>query len=125
MDYTAQVALDESSASAFFLGPFEALTFDQALILSLVGLVLSHLTSLVINWFGRAEYQRTSPHQQMVAPYGRVVILHVAIIFGGMMVISMGSPLPALVILIAAKIVIDLIAHTLSHRKRRVSNLAS
>lgn len=40
----------------------------------------------------------------IVGPYGRLIILHVTLIFGGMLTLSLGEPVWALVMLIALKI---------------------
>ena len=53
------------------------------------------------------------------APYGRVVILHVAIMAGAMPVLALGSPAPLLVALIAMKTVVDIVMHQRSHAKLR------
>ena len=85
--------------------------------LAVAGLVLSHGVSLVTNYVGREEYRHTSAGERMSAPYGRVVALHLTIIFGAFLVGSLGSPLPALVLLIVLKIGIDLAAHRREHRR--------
>jgi hypothetical protein len=51
----------------------------------------------------------------MVAPYSRVVVLHVAIILGGIAAMALGSPLWALLVLVALKVALDLKAHVKEH----------
>jgi hypothetical protein len=53
----------------------------------------------------------------MAAPYSRVVVLHLAILFGGWGVMALGSPMPLLLLLIAGKIALDVSAHIKEHRK--------
>ena len=53
----------------------------------------------------------------MTAPYGRVVVLHVTVLVGGGLVMALGSPIWALVLLVALKSAIDLAAHRRSHRR--------
>ncbi len=79
-------------------------------------LIASHLYSFGANYIGRGEFQRKSAQQVMFAPYGRVVVLHLAILFGGMAVQFLGNPLPLLVLLVAGKTVLDLLLHWRSHR---------
>ena len=47
----------------------------------------------------------------MNAPYGRVILLHVVILFGGFAVQALHSPAWALVLLVGLKIAIDLKGH--------------
>ena len=52
----------------------------------------------------------------MGKPYGRVVVLHLTILFGGFGVQALGSPLWALLLLVVLKTGIDLAAHVREHR---------
>ena len=81
-----------------------------------VGLALSHGVSFWTNYIGRREYQTTSPGQLMLAPYGRLVILHLTIIFGGMVSLWLGSPVGSLLVLVALKTMLDLAFHLREHR---------
>jgi len=49
------------------------------------------------------EYQRASLNALMAQPYGRVVVLHLTVLFGGWVVMLLGSPLFALVLLVVLK----------------------
>lgn len=81
-----------------------------------VAIALSHLFSLATNYFGRSEYQEQRARQLMAAPYRRVVVLHVAILFGAWAAEALGSPLPLLVFLIVGKCLLDLHLHLREHR---------
>ena len=81
-------------------------------------LFLSHGASFLFNYIGRGEYRTASPTAQMAAPYGRVVILHLTIIFGAFVVAFVGAPIGALVILVALKTAFDLGLHL---RERRTA----
>ncbi len=83
-----------------------------------VVLFVSHLISLITNYYAGGEYRRTSIGELMSKPYGRVVILHVTIIIGGMIAMALGQPLPALILLIVLKTVVDLAAHRREHREQ-------
>jgi hypothetical protein len=78
-------------------------------------MVLSHGASFTNNFIGRGEYKRVTVEQQMMQPYGRVVILHVVVLFGGMVVLMLGQPLVALVLLVLLKTGFDLSAHLRQH----------
>lgn len=53
----------------------------------------------------------------MAAPYGRIVVLHIAILFGALVITALGSPVFLLILLIIGKIVLDVKLHQRSHRK--------
>jgi hypothetical protein len=82
-----------------------------------VGLAISHTASFVLNYVGRREYLTTSAPAQAMAPYGRVVVLHLTIIFGALVSAMLGSPVGALVVLVAIKTLIDLALHLREHRR--------
>ena len=87
-----------------------------AILLVLVGLFISHGLSYRLNYIGRGEYLRTTAVQQMFAPYGRLVILHVTIIFGAVLIGVTGAPAAAIVVLVLLKIALDLGLHLAEHR---------
>lgn len=84
---------------------------------AVLALVASHLVSFVHHFLIQGEYRRATVMILMVAPYGRVAVLHVAILGGAFAIQALGSPVVLLVILIAGKIAIDLTLHRRSHRK--------
>lgn len=84
---------------------------------SILSLFVSHLISFQTNFVGKKEYIGRDAQTQMFIPYGRVVVMHVVIIFGALMAQKYGSPLPALLLLIALKTTIDLVAHKWEHRR--------
>lgn len=91
---------------------------DWGLVLvAAAGLAFSHGASFVLNYLRRGEYRLVSPGQLFLAPYGRLVILHMTIIFGGIVSIWIGSPIGALLVLIALKTVLDLFFHLREHRR--------
>jgi hypothetical protein len=84
---------------------------------AVLGLVVSHGLSFYWNYLQNGEYQRASLQQLMSQPYGRVVVLHLAVLFGGWIVLILGSPLLALVLLVALKTAADVRAHMAERRK--------
>jgi len=87
-----------------------------AILFVLVGLFISHGVSYRLNYIGRGEYLRTTVAQQMFAPYGRLVVLHLTIIFGAVLIGMTGAPAAAIVVLVLVKIVLDLGLHLAEHR---------
>jgi hypothetical protein len=81
-----------------------------------VVLFISHGLSYVFNFIGRGEFRRTTAMALMSAPYRRVVILHLTIIFGAFAVVMLGAQVLPLVILVALKTAVDLAFHLREHR---------
>jgi hypothetical protein len=81
-----------------------------------LSLFISHFFSYLVNFIGRQEYLKTKPDTLMAQPYGRIVVLHVAILCGGFIAQSLGAPVAALVVLIALKIAMDLSLHIGEHK---------
>jgi len=109
-----------TAVTSFFEGNL-ALTWQSPLWIGVAAILISHLASFWINFIGDGEYKRTNLKQLMQRPYGRIIALHIAIIAGGFVVTLLGNPLPALVVLIAVKIVIDLRMHDRERRKFAVA----
>jgi uncharacterized protein DUF6498 len=82
-----------------------------------VAIAASHGFSFFHNYLFTGEYRTASPQQLMAQPYARVVVLHIAILGGGFLTMSMGAPVAALVILVVLKTGIDLRAHLAERRK--------
>ena len=96
---------------------------DIGIVLGLgVPMLLSHGASFVFNWLGGGEYRTSNPSAEMFAPYGRVVILHMTIIFGAFGVAILGAPVWAMVVMVTLKTGIDVAAH-LAERKRAAGRM--
>ena len=90
----------------------------DALLWAVAALLLSHGVSFLLNYLGTREYRQQTTNTIMTAPYKRIVILHIAIIAGGFLVMSLGSPVGLLIALVALKIAMDIMLHRRSHRGR-------
>ena len=82
-----------------------------------LALFISHLVSFIFNYIGKGEYKQANLNGLMGQPYGRVVVLHVTIIAGGLLISMFGSPIFALILLLVLKTVIDIQAHLREHKK--------
>lgn len=91
------------------------LVLNQHLGLAAFGLLVSHGFSFVTNYLLNGAYRTASLPLLMMQPYGRVVVLHIAIIGGGFLVMAMGKPVVGLALLIALKIGLDVLAHAKQH----------
>lgn len=85
------------------------------LYLGLLALFLSHGISFFTNFLRRREYAGRDPSEQMKEPYKRIVVMHVSIIFGGWFILTLGAPVWALVLLVALKTGVDVVAHRKEH----------
>jgi hypothetical protein len=98
-------------------GPFEefiaviraATIGDPGFFIALGALVLMQLVEFV-TW--RSKPAPEKPADLMAAPYGRIIVLHVTIIFGGMLILQLGTPVAGVLLLIALKLAVDLVAAT-------------
>jgi len=86
--------------------------------------LISHLASMFINFFGKKEYLVRNARRQMFSVYGRVFIMHIVVLLGGIAIQNYGAPLIAVIMLIALKTAIDLIAHNKEHESVRRNSTA-
>ena len=84
---------------------------------AVLSLFVSHGVSFVHNFLIKGEYARINPGVLMGQPYGRVVIMHITILFGGILFQVTGSPAALLIILIGLKTFIDIALHNAEHKK--------
>jgi hypothetical protein len=92
---------------------FEPLTIPFAVL----ALTISHGVSYRFNFVKGGEYRRVSAAGQMFAPYGRLVVLHVTIIIGGMAIAFTGAPAAVVAILVVLKTALDVGFHLAEHRQ--------
>jgi len=85
---------------------------------ALLALFVSHGVSFVLNFRARGEHRSMTLTALMAAPYKRVVLMHLTLIFGGWVVLAMHDLRPALAILVLLKIVTDLHAHRRERSQR-------
>ena len=106
-------ALSKGAADATEV--LKLLTPDMRLAIGL--LAASHLFSFLRNYLGAGEYRRTHPAALMMRPYGRIVVLHITIILGGMLAMSFGDPIGLLIVLMVLKTLVDLAMHQAERNK--------
>lgn len=102
---------------------FDLPAFDRDVWIAAGGLSLSHIFSLIVNWLGKREYVGVAANEQMFKPYGRVIVMHVTIIFGGVFAM-MGGGVGALVLLVALKTGSDVASHAVSHRWKDIKAIS-
>lgn len=92
--------------------------FQKDLIGPAFVLFLSHGVSFIMNYINAGEFKSSTAHGLLGQPYGRIFILHLAILFGGFLAAATGSSRPAVAILVLLKIVVDVAAHVAEHKGR-------
>ena len=84
---------------------------------ALLALAISHTYSFFNNFLGRGEYRVRTIKTQMSEPYARIVFMHLVLLFGGGLSMVLGQTELVLIIVIAAKIFVDLKSHVREHSK--------
>jgi len=98
--------------------PGSASGVDPATILfAAIVLGVSHGVSYWWNYLHGGEYRRISAAQLMLAPYGRLMVLHMTIILGAVAIGTTGAQSAAVAALVTIKIAIDLALHLAEHRR--------
>ena len=90
------------------------------LAVALVTLFIEHGYAHYFDYLGGKKYEKTDTGTQMFKPYGRIIVMHVTIILGGLLADAYGSPRVALLMLIAFKTLIDLVTCVFSLPERGV-----
>jgi hypothetical protein len=86
------------------------------MIWAVLGLFFSHGISFVENYILGDEFKTSSLKKLMHQPYQRIIVMHLAILAGGIFVMKLNSPIPLMIILILLKIFFDLHLHKKSHK---------
>lgn len=90
---------------------------SKGLWFAVAGLFVSHATAFVVYvlipwlravWRGTLNTRGVETGPIMVAPYGRIIIMHLTIIFGAILVTTFNNKLALLVLLVALKTATDL-----------------
>jgi len=108
---TAVVGIFSDTGISLGAGSSLAELWQTSFWIAVAAIAGSHLFSFFTNYIGGGEYKRVSLFLLMQRPYGRIIVMHVAIVFGAGLVMWLGSPLPMLLILIVAKTILDMRLH--------------
>ncbi|HEY3418890.1 MAG TPA: DUF6498-containing protein [Armatimonadota bacterium] len=77
--------------------------------LALIMLIVGHGTAFVDHFLRNSEYQRVSTHTLLFQPSGRVVLLHVTLLFGALLIVVTGKKVAMLALLVLLKLMLDLV----------------
>jgi len=91
----------------------------------IAAMFVSHGISFGYNYLYKGEYAKISGEKLMGQPYARIVVMHIAIIFGGFLTFALGSPIGLLVMLVILKTLIDIALHKKQHRTIQKKELES
>jgi uncharacterized protein DUF6498 len=86
---------------------------------SLAALFISHGISFFSNFIRQRESAGATIKDLMTAPYNRIIVMQLTVIFGGWIIMLLKRPVLALVLLVLIKTVVDLSAHRKEHRHSR------
>ena len=106
--YTIFIQGIESSSSV---------TLDEVAVLfttlwpALAALFISHGISFIQNFIGHQEYRNKTVGKQVHEPYQRIIFMHMVIIIGAGLMTIIGDSTVVLMLVIVAKIVVDIRAH--------------
>lgn len=89
--------------------------------IAVLSLFISHGISFIHNYLLKGEYKNTKNQNLMAGPYGRVILMHITILGGGFLAMTMGSPAAILLILIILKTFVDIILHLRGHKKAQAN----
>ncbi len=87
--------------------------------IAVLALFASHGYSFVANYVAQQEYRRVTLRDLMGQPYGRVVVLHLTILFGGFLAMVLRQPVVGAFLLVVLKVGLDLRAHLREHGRLR------
>lgn len=87
------------------------------LVIAALSLAVSHGISYRQNFIGKEEYKRVSFATLFWQPYSRIIVMHLTLILGGILAGSKGSPVTALILMVALKTLVDLGSHLNERRK--------
>lgn len=95
-------------AGDFFLGPVKATMANaDTLAWPLALMFVSHGVAFVTDSLATGEFRRTQMGEVMMRPYGRVVVLHLTIVFGGFLALAIGPSQAVLLLFVLFKLAAD------------------
>jgi hypothetical protein len=96
-----------------------------SLLLPLLFLFISHSISFFVNFIGKKEYKKTSTVELFIAPYPRIIIMHLTILFGALIMAITRIPSSIIALFVLLKIYFDVKAHNKEHQKLENRQLAA
>jgi hypothetical protein len=91
------------------------------LITGWLALILSHLISFLLRFVLSGTYRHMDIAALMIAPYARIVILHITILIGALLLKAVGNPVVAVALLVALKTSVEMVMLGRELRKNAVA----
>lgn len=110
-------ALGQEPSDEETLAILRGLVTNASFLAGVLALVASHGVSYVQNFIRSGEYLKCDAQELMMRPYGRIMILHVALIVGGMAAMAMQDAVWIMLLLTVLKIGMDLRQHWAEREK--------
>lgn len=86
-----------------------------------LALALSHGVSFYRDFLRSPEARARPFREWMFTPYPRVIAMHLTILGGGFLLLHLGTPRPALAILVLVKTLVDLGLHAMERRRGKLA----
>ena len=101
--------------------PANLLNLLPELWLPILGMFISYSIYFYQHYLGDGLYQRVSLNSLMGEPYPRIMSMHLVLIIAGFLVVALGSPIGAILLLVALKTGAEVAFYRRSARKWRTS----
>ena len=88
-------------------------------------IVAFHSYLFIWFWLLPGRWKHDKPDEIMASPYGRIIVIHVTIVLGGFVTVSLGKPLSMLIFLALLKTAMELGAIVASTPKGQARGLES
>lgn len=97
---------------------------EYSLAWALASLVVLHLGGLV-QWVRAGEPRRTELNTLMSEPYGRIIVLHLTIIFGAMLIMMLNQPVAGVALLAVLKTIYETVTTANRLKKQEAAKAAA
>jgi hypothetical protein len=98
-------AVDDPANLPFYF--LRQVHIDRFFAVNLALLTMFHLYRFAFDWIAAGEWRKTTPLVQMFQPYGRIIVVHLAVFVGGFVVSLLGHPVIAVALLAFLKTALE------------------
>lgn len=82
---------------------------DGGFWLAVLAIAVLHVISQIRDWWVKRAWRDASPMLEMFRPYGRIVVLHVTVLFGAWLMLALHAPAWTVLLLCLGKTVLEVI----------------
>lgn len=87
---------------------WHSISGERGLLLATAVLAAGLLVRMLFEFVLSGQYRDANPQEEMMKPYGRIVVLHITIIISGVLVMGLGLPIVAVLVLVGLKLAVEL-----------------